>query len=194
MKAFRKRGRTISSRLASDEVMLLSSLTAQLIELLSETEQTAAPEPRQGESGDDPFALWEADLQENPDEPEISDDPVVQRLFPNAYPHDPAASSDFRRFTERDQRASKIADAERVLATLERTREGHDPVRIEPDERDAWLRTLTALRLSVAVRLGITDTESAEELSRLPDSDPRAFMGSVYEWLGFAQESLLASL
>ena len=28
----------------------------------------------------------------------------------------------------------------------------------------------------------------------LPDDDPRAFMVSVYDWLGFAQETLIAAL
>jgi hypothetical protein len=50
------------------------------------------------------------------------------------------------------------------------------------------------VRLAVATRLGITDADSAEELAELPDEDPRAFMVSVYDWLGFAQETLLATL
>jgi hypothetical protein len=58
----------------------------------------------------------------------------------------------------------------------------------------AWLRTLTSVRIAVATRLGITDAESAQELSELDDDDPRAFMVSVYDWLGFAQETLIAAL
>ena len=47
------------------------------------------------------------------------------------------------------------------------------------------------MRIAVATRLGITDAESAEELADLPDDDPRVFMVSVYDWLGFAQETLI---
>ena len=31
-------------------------------------------------------------------------------------------------------------------------------------------------------------------MSQLPDDDPRAYMVSVYDWLGFAQETLIAAL
>ena len=191
MKKFNRRRGVISSRLSSYEVDLLTSLVGQLVELVSdgEPEQYAAPA-----QGDDAFERLVRDLQADPDEPEVSEDPVVRRLFPNAYPHDAAASSDFRRFTERDLRGKKVADAQVVLAALARTEQGTHDLRIDPAEGDAWLRTLTGVRLAVATRLGITDAESAEELSELPEEDPRSFMVSVYDWLGFAQETLIGAL
>ena len=60
--------------------------------------------------------------------------------------------------------------------------------------REAWLRTLTSVRLAVATRLGITDAESADELDQLDGSDPRSYMVSVYDWLGFAQETMVGAL
>jgi hypothetical protein len=81
-----------------------------------------------------------------------------------------------------------------VLQRLAETQRGATDVRIPAAEVDQWLRTLTSVRLAVATRLGITDAESAEELAELPDSDPRAFMLSVYDWLGFAEETLLSAL
>jgi len=81
-----------------------------------------------------------------------------------------------------------------VLAALARTEQGTHDLRIDPAEGDAWLRTLTAVRLAVATRLGITDAESAEELAELPEEDPRSYMVSVYDWLGFAQETLIGTL
>lgn len=48
--------------------------------------------------------------------------------------------------------------------------------------------------LSTATRLGITDAESAEELGELPDEDPRSSVVSVYDWRGFAQETLISAL
>ena len=59
---------------------------------------------------------------------------------------------------------------------------------------EAWLRTLTSVRLAVATRLGITDAETAERLAELPDDDPRSFLASVYDWLGFAQETMVNAL
>ena len=62
------------------------------------------------------------------------------------------------------------------------------------DEVEAWLRTLTSVRLAVATRLGISDADTANELAELPEEDPRSFMVSVYDWLGFAQETMLSAL
>ncbi len=59
---------------------------------------------------------------------------------------------------------------------------------------EAWLRTLTSVRLAVATRLGITDAETADELADLPEDDPRSFLVSVYDWLGFAQETMINAL
>jgi hypothetical protein len=53
---------------------------------------------------------------------------------------------------------------------------------------------LTSVRLAVATRLGIKDAAAADELAALPDEDPRSFMVSVYDWLGFAQETLINAL
>lgn len=191
MRKFTRRRGVISSSLSGYEVELLTSLVRQLVELVSdgEPENYAAPA-----EGADAFERLVRDLSADPDEPEVSEDPVVRRLFPNAYPHDAAASSDFRRFTERDLRGKKVDDAQVVLRGLGETAEGAQDLRIDPADAEAWLRTLTGVRLAVATRLGITDAESAEELNQLPDEDPRAFMVSVYDWLGFAQETLISSL
>ena len=191
MKKFARRRGVVSTRLSGYEVELLTSLVSQLVELVAEgePEQYAAPAV-----GEDPFEALARDLRSDPDEPEVSEDPVVRRLFPNAYPHDAAASSDFRRFTERDLRSKKVADAQVVLRGLAETEQGSRELRVAPADGEAWLRTLTAVRLAVATRLGITDAESAEELADLPDEDPRSFMVSVYDWLGFAQETLLGAL
>ena len=191
MKKFTRRRGVISTSLSGYEVQLLTSLVSQLVELVSDGE----PE-HFGAAGasNDPFERLVRDLQPEPDAPEVSDDPVVRRLFPNAYPHDESASSDFRRFTERDLRGKKVDDAQIVLRDLDRTDGGRQALRIDPADAEAWLRTLTGVRLAVATRLGITDAESAEELAELPDEDPRSYMMSVYDWLGFAQETLVATL
>ncbi|GAA1431269.1 DUF2017 domain-containing protein [Microlunatus lacustris] len=191
MKKFSRRRGVSSTSLSGYEVELLTSLVGQLVELVSDGE----PEHfgARGASSD-PFERLVRDLQAEPDAPEVSDDPVLRRLFPEAYPHDATASSDFRRFTERDLRGKKVDDARVVLRDLEATAGGSRDLRVDPADAEAWLRTLTSVRLAVATRLGITDAESAEELAELPDEDPRAYMMSVYDWLGFAQETLIASL
>lgn len=191
MKRFHRKRGMIITQLSGYEVELLSSLVVQLVELVSDGEPEGfAP----AAAAADPFEQLVQDLQADPDEPEISDDPVIRRLFPNAYPHDAAASSDFRRFTERDLKSKKVTEAKVVLAGLSGTDLGARDLRIPSGEADAWLRTLTSVRLAVAARLDITDSESAERLAELPDDDPRSFLVSVYDWLGFAQETLISAL
>jgi hypothetical protein len=191
VRKFSKRRGVIGTAMRPYEVELLTSLVRQLVELVSDGEPAGFANPT---DPTDPFEQLTRDLEVDPDEPEVSEDPVLRRLFPTAYPHDAAASSDFRRFTERELRSKKVADAHVVLDHLEATREGVRDLRIPVADADAWLRTLTAVRLAVATRLGISDAESAEELARLSEDDPRGFLVSVYDWLGFAQETLVSVL
>jgi hypothetical protein len=191
MKKFVRRRGVLTTALSPYEVELLGSLVRQVVDLVSdgEPEGFATPDPTA-----DAFEALAADLQVDPDEPEVSDDPVLRRLFPNAYPHDADASSDFRRFTERGLRTTKVVDAHVVLDDLSATEEGSADLRVRPDHVEAWLRTLTSVRLAVATRLGVTDAESADSLAQLDESDPRSYMVSVYDWLGFAQETMVGAL
>jgi hypothetical protein len=190
VKKFKRKGRVVVSHLSTYEVELLASLVNQLVEMVS----ASLPEPMPAPDSTDPFELWARELESSAPEPEHNEDPVLQRLFPNAYPHDPEAAADFRRFTDQDLKGTKIAEAQVVLQRLQQTDLGAHELRIPLEEADIWLRTLTSVRLAVATRLGISDPESAEELTDLPDDDPRAFMANIYDWLGFAQETLVAAL
>jgi hypothetical protein len=191
MKKFSRRRGVLTTALSPYEVELLTSLVRQVVELVSdgEPEGFATPDPTA-----DAFETLTAGLEADPDEPEVPEDPVLRRLFPNAYPHDADASSDFRRFTERGLRTTKVTDANVVLEDLAATAGGSADLRVRPDHVEAWLRTLTSVRLAVATRLGVTDSESADLLSQLDDSDPRSYMVSVYDWLGFAQETMVGAL
>ena len=191
MRKFARRRGMITTQLSAYEVELLSSLVRQLVELVSDGEPAGFGERPETA---DPCDALVADLQGAQDEPEVSEDPVLNRLFPSAYPDDPASSSDFRRYTERDLRTQKVAEAQVVLNRLEATALGAHDLKIPRDEVEAWLRTLTSVRLAVATRLGITDTETAERLADLPEEDPRSFLVSVYDWLGFAQETMVNAL
>lgn len=185
------------------EAGLLASLVEQVVEVLDPTGQVqrsraarpAGPDPEQ-----DPFAQWEADFSAevagSVDDPEAGidlDDPVVRRIFPDAYPDNPAASHDFRRFTQAQQREQKVVDAQVVLADLAGT--GRKGVcHVEAEAVPAWLKTMTAVRLALAARLGIVDETSASEVAELPDEDPRSWVHELYQWTGWLQECLLGAL
>lgn len=171
-------GETVTLYLAEGDVDLLDSLAEQLIELLVDS-APAGPEVDQS----DPFAMWEADLTYVADDSEAPDDPALQRLFPNPYPQDPRAAFDHRRYTESDNRRAKIEDARTVRRALAEA----PPISIPKDGIDPWLKTLNALRLVLASRLGVDDADAMDELHRADESDPRALMAGVMDWLAYLQ-------
>ncbi|MFV2102856.1 DUF2017 domain-containing protein [Micromonospora sp. LOL_024] len=123
-------------------------------------------------------------------------DPVVCRLFPEAYPDDAPGTAEFRRYTEGDLKTAKIDQAGAILAAL--PGDGGGEVRLDAEAAEAWLRALNDARLAMGVRLGIKDgTDLGEELDDAVAEDPassRVFQLSVYAYLGYLQESLLNAL
>ncbi|MGN9808256.1 DUF2017 domain-containing protein [Micromonospora sp. BQ11] len=123
-------------------------------------------------------------------------DPVVGRLFPDAYPEDASTSAEFRRYTEGDLKTAKIDQAGAILAAL--PDEAGGEVRLDAEAAEAWLRALNDARLAMGVRLEIKDgTDLGAELDDAVAEDPsssRVFQLSVYAYLGYLQESLLNAL
>ncbi|MFB7714377.1 DUF2017 domain-containing protein [Streptomyces sp. NPDC056105] len=179
------------------EISIIRSLAVQLLELIG-------PGPG-GDAPDDPLAELFA---EGPSEP--PSDPVLQRLFPDAYggpggeeatvdkaDEQRAHSAEFRRFTENDLRAGKREDALAVIRSLDALTsagEGGAVLKLSPEESLRWMRALNDLRLAIGTRLDITDEEDADLLYRLPDEDPRKPMVMAYLWLGGLQETLVETL
>lgn len=120
------------------------------------------------------------------------DDPAVARLVPDAYPDDVAAGREFRHATEHELLARRAGDAQHVLADLadagaleaDAAAKVDDvvDVALDDDAVRCWLRTLTAIRLVIASRLGVETEDDHDE------DDPRF---GVYDWLGFRLEGLL---
>lgn len=182
MRRFKRVGPVIQMRLSDAECALLESLVDQLSELL----EADAAQP----VSTDPFARWQAEMDEG--DPLDRDDPVIARLFPDAYPDDPIASAEFRRLTQAKQRGDRRRQAEVVLSALADSDAGKHPVQVRLIELDDWLRILTALRLSLAVRLGIETAADADELEDLDTEDPRFFVHQLYDWLGGLCDTLIA--
>jgi hypothetical protein len=171
------------------EANVIANLASQVIELLRDRNgaQVTDADPLVSELG-----------LGGPSQP--PEDPVLQRLLPDAYRDNPEDSGEFRRFTESALTSAKVANAETVLATLAAgglnvADESEAPVEIElgPDEVQAWLRSLTDIRLSLAVRLGI---ETEEDTMLLENSSDQALvaMAELYGWLGYVQETLVQAL
>ncbi|MEU4036646.1 DUF2017 domain-containing protein [Streptomyces collinus] len=179
------------------EISIIRSLAVQLLELIG-------PGPG-GDAPEDPLAELFA---EGPSEPPA--DPVLRRLFPDAYV-DPeqvpgtaaeaeearAHSAEFRRYTENDLRAGKRENALTVIRTLDALApvdEGGAILKLAPAESRSWLSALNDLRLAIGARLEITDEDDTDLLYRLPDEDPRKPMVLAHLWLGGLQETLVTTL
>lgn len=128
----------------------------------------------------------------------LPDDPAVLRLVPDGYADNPAAAQEFRDLTQRELLERRSTDAGAVLANLAEAiqlpAEDGTPeeaeaalletilVRLGPEDLQAWLRTLAAVRLVLASRLGITHEDDHV------DDDPRF---GVYDWIGYRLDGLV---
>jgi len=193
MKPFKRRRRGgLSATFEIGEAHLLASLAGQVVELLRDRNGAE-------ESDADPLAA-----QLGMGGPSLPpEDPVLQRLLPDAYRDDPDDAGEFRRFTERSLTSAKVLNAEALIGSLvdggltfgEMPDEDGDPVEVEldDDEVQAWLRALTDVRLSLAVRLGI-ETDEDTLLVAASEDEATAAMSDIFEWLGYVQETLIAAI
>lgn len=198
MKPFKKRRRGgIAATFEIGEAHLLANLAGQVVELLRD---------RNGadESDADPLAA-----QLGMGGPSLPpDDPVLLRLLPDAYRDDAEDAGEFRRFTERSLTSVKVANAETLIGSLvdgglsfaDLTDDldadgGGRPVEVELDDAEvqAWLRALTDVRLSLAVRLGI-ETDEDTLLVGQSEDEAIAAMSDIFDWLGYVQETLVSAL
>ncbi|WGY00731.1 DUF2017 domain-containing protein [Nocardioides sp. QY071] len=172
------------------EADLLRSLAGQLVELLHNESAVAATER-------DPLEAL-LDFSGPTTEPE---DPVLRRLFPNAYQGDDEAAGEFRRYTEGALRDGKARAAASVIDVLEEAGLPPEPtgedltidVELDPETALVWMRSFTDLRLALGTRLEVEEGDE-DYWYDLPDDDPRAQAHHIYEWLGFLQETLVAAV
>ena len=183
-RSLRKGG--VHGQLPGYAAALIASLARQLIELLSDGEPL---EP----VGTDPLeAMLDFDAPR-----EAPEDPALKRLLPDAHRDDEEVAAEFRRFTERGLRESKVDDAIIVLRSLG-AESGADLGDSDADiefelDRDAvrsWMRCLTDLRLTLASRLGV-EANDEEFWAGLPEGDERLPVYEIYGWLGYLLESML---
>ncbi|MET0302729.1 MAG: DUF2017 family protein [Microbacteriaceae bacterium] len=121
-------------------------------------------------------------------------DPAILRLVPDGYA-DADAAREFRSLTESELLARRQSDAALVIASLadfaELDQADHDAlvslveVPLDAENVQAWLRTLAAIRLVLATRLGIIDEDDHDE------EDPRF---GIYHWLGYRLDGLVRAI
>src|ERR1700728_4694599 len=97
----------VTVRLSGGEATLLRTLVVPVMELLNDPERPSPP-PAAEAPADDVFAELEKQFSQ-PDEPdpELSMDPVVARLLPDAYRDDSEKAGEVRKYTESSLREAK---------------------------------------------------------------------------------------
>ena len=189
MAGFRRTPRGVSARFTSAQAGILRNLVGPVAELVGGPGAAEAP-PAAGAEADgllppDVAAILASDGPAGP-----PDDPVLARLFPDAYGDDLEAAGEFRRYTEQGLRSGKVAAARTVLATL--PGDG-GRVRLSAGDAEAWLRSLNDVRLALGVVLGITE-DYEREFTGLDPEDPRQAYLHVYDFLTYLQETLVRAL
>jgi Domain of unknown function (DUF2017) len=111
-----------------------------------------------------------------------TDDPSVRRLFPPAYPDDPARDAGHQVLTRDELLEHRLAALDTVEATL-------DGSELDDAGMTAWMSTLNSLRLVLGTRLDVD-----EELPPLDAADPLAPAYAVYEYLGWLLSQVVDSL
>lgn len=118
-----------------------------------------------------------------------SSDPAHERLAPAAYPDDDDASREFRRLTEGDRAVRRLHDARIVTDTLLVVQpaagapdDADVAVHLDPAQVGSWMRTLAAMRLVIASRLGIDASDDHAH-------DDPAY--GIYDWLAYRLETLI---
>ncbi|MCH8565465.1 DUF2017 domain-containing protein [Nesterenkonia sp. LB17] len=211
--AFRATTKGYRADLEQHERRLLSSLCADVIQLLESREDEADPADEAaapdgsaspagsgspagpGSAAEDPaFAHFRAELAGLGGEEPLAppEDDVLRRLLPDAST-DPEEAGHFRRLSENSLRGAKIADLRTARMLLEST-----PISIDDDVAPVFGRALNDLRLTLASRLQLHSAEDAERVHDLAvgssAKDTDAFMAEIYTFITWLQETLFSAM
>jgi len=189
MRAFTEKHGAFVARLDATEREVVAALVADVAQLLGaprfeEAGPTVAPD----------VPLVRAERIPPPQ------DPAVRRLLPDASQDDPEVAAEFRRLTEDDLRARKVARLGAMWTLLTTPGDGRrqDLLTVTPQDAPELAAAITDLRLVLAERLDVRSDQDAESLYDVlsdeaagQDVDVRRYLVSLYGALSWLQESLV---
>ncbi|GIU97373.1 MAG: hypothetical protein KatS3mg013_1176 [Actinomycetota bacterium] len=112
------------------------------------------------------------------------DDPAVARLFPTAYPDDPARTMEFEHVAGEDLRRDRLERLQ-ILSDSANARW------LTEDQLLAWMGAINDARLVLGVRLGVTEETDARSFADDPD---RARAWATYAYLSALLEAIVEAL
>jgi len=108
------------------------------------------------------------------------DNPLLNRLFPTAYPDDEEKEAEYQRLMREELVASRLASINLVTSLL-----APDAPAVFDEERTvAFMQSINAIRLVLGTLLGITDDESADaaDEAATPEHQLYDFLSWLLEW------------
>lgn len=175
MAAFSKSTRGLLLHLDESEVPILRQTAAEILEIIIDRHS--------GSPGDDPLARM-VGISTNDQLPE---NPVLARLFPDAYEDDQSAR-EFRRYTESSLHEKKEQAIVTLLSSLPVIGEAN--IDLDLAEIDEWMRAINDLRLALGVVLEIDEDYDAR-FADVGENDPLFITVHVFYWLGWLQQNLI---
>lgn len=116
------------------------------------------------------------------DAPEESD-PAIARLFPPAYgPDDDDKNAEYFRLMRDDLLSGRLGALDLLASTI-------DGDSLTADDLMAWMGALNDIRLVLGTRLDVT-----EDMQEIAESDPRAPMFGLYQYLTWLQSDVIDAL
>ncbi len=114
-------------------------------------------------------------------------DPVVRRLFPDAY-EEIEDEKAYREMIGDDLTVEKLRAIDAVSDAVEK--DGPIELTLSDDDFATWVACLTDLRLAIGTRLEVDEERMGTEID---PSDPDAQSLTILHWLGYVQDGLLQS-
>lgn len=179
MRLFRYRlGRYVAS-FDAVEARVLADLVDQIRTMLATRRTETPPDPLAALTG---MVVGPADAPA---------DPAMARLLPDYHRDDGGVSSALRMLHEPGLIAAKDTAAVAMLDSLPR---GGGTVRLDEETARSWLLALNDLRLTLGVRLSITEDDVDPDAASADPDSPEFAMYATYRWLSMVQESLVTAL
>ncbi len=108
-------------------------------------------------------------------------DPSLKRLFPPAYPDDPALEREYQGLVRDDLVAGRTAALDVMAATV-------DATDLSEEQLTGWLSALNDLRLVLGTQLGVSEDDIE------PSGSDEAPLLAVYRYLSYLQEMVVEAL